>query len=32
MRIAPGVPIERPLARAFGFGAVWSVASSTQRR
>ena len=32
MRIAPGVPIERPLARALGFGIVWSVASSIQRR
>ena len=32
MRTAPGVPIERPLARAFGLGVVWSVTSSIQRR
>ena len=32
MQIAPGVPIERPLARALGLGVVWSVASSIQRR
>ncbi|KAF1043095.1 MAG: hypothetical protein GAK34_02716 [Delftia tsuruhatensis] len=29
MRTTPGVPMERPLERAEGFGAVWSVASST---